>query len=218
MADHASPDLPAELSTRIGSEFCYVGKLKWAVVSCWLPLSGRLLLRAVRAGQLEARAAELAARAWEPCEEDGEDLCASAAAGGHLAVLQCARANGCPWGGWTCGMAAQGGHLVVLQWACANGGPWEVFALRSVGRGGYLAVLQWARANGCPGHEDTCRGAAGPVRVGTWPCCRRSGLVRLRMAAVGSKGPYIAAAAIGHATVLDWARANGCPESYNSED
>jgi hypothetical protein len=43
----------ARLSTRIGSAFCSVGKLEWAVVSCSLPLSGRLLLRAARDGQLE---------------------------------------------------------------------------------------------------------------------------------------------------------------------
>jgi hypothetical protein len=30
----------ARLSTRIGSAFCSVGKLEWAVVSCRLPLSG----------------------------------------------------------------------------------------------------------------------------------------------------------------------------------
>jgi hypothetical protein len=43
----------ARLSTRIGSAFCSVSKLEWAVSSCGLALSGRLLLRAARAGQLE---------------------------------------------------------------------------------------------------------------------------------------------------------------------
>jgi hypothetical protein len=43
----------AWLSTRIGSAFCSVGKLEWAVVSCGLPTRGQLLLRAARAGQLE---------------------------------------------------------------------------------------------------------------------------------------------------------------------
>jgi hypothetical protein len=43
----------ARRSTRIRSAFCSVGKLEWAVVSCRLPLSGRLLLRAARSGQLE---------------------------------------------------------------------------------------------------------------------------------------------------------------------
>jgi hypothetical protein len=43
----------ARLSTRIDSIFCSVGKLEWAVVWLRLPLSGGLLLRAARAGQLE---------------------------------------------------------------------------------------------------------------------------------------------------------------------
>jgi hypothetical protein len=43
----------ARLSTRIGSVFCSLGKLNCAMVSCRLPLSGGLLLRAARAGRLE---------------------------------------------------------------------------------------------------------------------------------------------------------------------
>ena len=41
--------------------------------------------------------------------------------GGHLAVLQFARANGCEWDYWTCAEAAAGGHLAVLKYAVANG-------------------------------------------------------------------------------------------------
>jgi hypothetical protein len=107
----------ARLSTRLGSAFYSVGKLEWAVSSCYLPLSGKLLLRAARAGQLE-QLSWLRARgcAWEPCkrgrrigepvEGDGMDSCSSAAAGGHLAVLRWARADGCPWDGRTCSAAA----------------------------------------------------------------------------------------------------------------
>jgi hypothetical protein len=112
------------LSTRIGSAFSSVEKLEWAVVSCRLPLSGRLLLRAARYGQLE-QLRWLRARgcAWELCKGDGEDACSSAAAGGHLAVLQWARADGCPWDTYTCSEAAAKRHLHVLQWARANGYP-----------------------------------------------------------------------------------------------
>ena len=48
------------------------------------------------------------------------DLCAYAAKGGHLAVLQWARAHGRPWNTKTCARAAKNGHLKVLQWARAN--------------------------------------------------------------------------------------------------
>jgi len=43
-------------------------------------------------------------------------VCEGAARGGHLEVLQWARANGAPWDGWTCAKAAQGGTL-----SCCSG-------------------------------------------------------------------------------------------------
>ena len=46
-----------------------------------------------------------------------------AAYNGHLAVLQWARAQGCPWDENTCSCAAMDGHLAVLQWAQAQGCP-----------------------------------------------------------------------------------------------
>jgi hypothetical protein len=55
------------MSTGIGSVFGSMGKLEWAVSSCALPLSGRLLVRAARGVQLE-QLSWLRARgcAWEP--------------------------------------------------------------------------------------------------------------------------------------------------------
>jgi hypothetical protein len=55
--------------------------------------------------------------AWDEC------TCAHAAYGGHLEVLQRARANGCEWNASTCANAARGGHLETLQWARTNGCP-----------------------------------------------------------------------------------------------
>jgi hypothetical protein len=98
------------------------GKLKWAA-SCKLKLSGKVVNRAAWLGQLELlrwmRA--LGCCAWESCKGDGKDPCASAAEGGHLAVLQWLRDNGCPWDVCTCSHAAMSGNLAVLQWARANG-------------------------------------------------------------------------------------------------
>ena len=53
--------------------------------------------------------------------------------------------------------AAEGGHLEVLQWARANGAPWDERTCRDAAEGGHLEVLQWARANGAPWDEWTCR-------------------------------------------------------------
>jgi hypothetical protein len=57
-------------------------------------------------------------------------------------------------------MAAGGGHLEVLQWARANGCEWNVYTCLEAAKGGHLAVLQWARANGCPWDRPTCLEAA----------------------------------------------------------
>ena len=78
------------------------------------------------------------------------DTCAAAALGGHLEVLQWARANGCPWDIRTCHKAAEGGHLKVLLWARANGCPWDKGTCEWAAHGGHLELLQWARANDCP--------------------------------------------------------------------
>ena len=64
------------------------------------------------------------------------------------------------WNKWTCAEAAKGGHLGVLQWARANGCPWDVWTCAYAAKGGHLDVLQWARANGCPWDESTCSEAA----------------------------------------------------------
>jgi hypothetical protein len=140
----------ARLLTSIFSALSSVGKLEWAVVSCWLPISGRLLIRTARDGQLEQqRLLRAHGCAWEPCRRDCEDSCSSAAAGGHLAVLQWARADGCPWDQGTCSRAAEKGHLHVLQWARANSCAWDENTCSKAAENGHLHVLQWARANGC---------------------------------------------------------------------
>ena len=77
-----------------------------------------------------------------------------AARGGHLEVLQWARANRCPWDWATCAFAAEGGHLEVLQWARANGCKWDAQTCSRAARGGHLEMLQWARANGCEWDRD----------------------------------------------------------------
>lgn len=48
-----------------------------------------------------------------------------ATAGGHLELLQCARANGCPWDAETSRRASFRGHIKVLRWALTNCNPWS---------------------------------------------------------------------------------------------
>jgi hypothetical protein len=49
-----------------------------------------------------------------------------------------------------CQAAAKGGHLEVLQWARANGCPWDNYTLINARHAGHLELVNWATANGCP--------------------------------------------------------------------
>ena len=80
-------------------------------------------------------------------------LCASAAKGGQLKVLQWLRENECPWDELTCRAAADGGQLEVLKWARANGCPWDEKTCAFAAEGGHLEMLKWARENDCPWNE-----------------------------------------------------------------
>ncbi len=82
--------------------------------------------------------------------------CYSAAANGHLEVLQWARANGCPWDERTCSHAAANDHLDVLRWAHDNDCPWNMDTCRFAAWKGHFEVLKWVRANGCPWDRDAC--------------------------------------------------------------
>ena len=134
----------------------------------------------------------------------GRGTCADAASGGHLEVLQWARANGCPWDEETCREAAEGGHLEVLQWARANGAPWNEGTCRqcrvwrppggvavgarerrSVGRGLAPTPRIEATWRCCSGRERTAlrvtrRLAAMPRVAATWRCCSGRARTALR--------------------------------------
>ena len=98
---------------------------------------------------------------WETVEKFETGICRYAAGGGHLAVLQWARAEGLPWDERTTECAAANGHLAVLQWVRAQGCPSDGKTCSHAAHSGHLAVLQWARAQGCPWNEKTCSAAAG---------------------------------------------------------
>jgi len=80
-------------------------------------------------------------------------ICTFAGMGGHLALLQWARALSppAPWGS-TCTYAVLGGHLALLQWACAQvpPAPWDTSTCMAAAWGGHLKLLQWVRAQRPP--------------------------------------------------------------------
>jgi len=134
-----------------------------------------------------------------------EYTCFHAAKGGHLNILQWARANGCPWWDeWTSHNAAKGGHLNILQWARANGCLWNENTSAFAAEYGHLNILQWLRSNGCPWDELTCYHAAkgGHLNILQW--ARANGCP-------WNTWTCSYAAHGGHLNILQWARENGCP-------
>ena len=89
-----------------------------------------------------------------------ERLGALAAGGGHLDVLQWARAHGCPLTLRVCALAAQIGRLEVLKWARAHDCPWSEATTTNAAAGGHMEVLKWAREHGCPWTAETRDAAA----------------------------------------------------------
>ena len=132
-----------------------------------------------------------------------DNTCHYAAKGGHLDVLQYARANGCLWDMWTCTLAAKGGHLDILQWAHANGCPWDEDTCAAAAEKGYLQILQYAHANGCPWDSFTCLSAAKGGHLHILKYARDTGCP-------WNSFTCSSAAKGGHLDILQWAHANGC--------
>ena len=195
--------------TTPGAVACSPARLDWARAlgrdgPRWLQARSTQLLRAIYQGgsveSLEHVHNTLDAFTMHRC-------CELAAAGGHLAMLQWARAQ--PrrtyWDANTCANAAKGGHLHVLQWARSRTPPcpWNAFTCCDAASGGHLAVLQWARGEGCiwDGRTMALAAAGGHLQVLKWSrgegCDWDSSTCAL-------------AAEGGHLEVLQWARSEGC--------
>ncbi len=65
----------------------------------------------------------------------------------------------------TCDFAAGNGHLAILQWARENNCPWDAVTCAKAAENGHLKLLKWARENRCPWNERTCANAAKKVTL-----------------------------------------------------
>ena len=63
------------------------------------------------------------------------------------------------WDWRVCAYAAGGGHLVVLQYARQHGRAWRAETCTEVANAGHLAILRLAHEGGCPWNEDTTQAA-----------------------------------------------------------
>jgi hypothetical protein len=181
-----------------------VSLMEWAR-SAGCPLTAKTCTRAADAGKLEVLQ-------WlrgqnPPCPWGAPyTLTRRAAKHGHLAILQWALENGCPWNERTCEAAAMGGQLHVLQWLRSQSPPcpWGERTCESAAFGGHLALLQWARANGCPWGGWTCAFAAKGGHLDVLKWLRDNGCPWDQMTCTWADWE-------GHLDVLQWARENGCP-------
>jgi len=208
-------------TTLVRTAITSLRKLLWAA-SCGLPMDAALCARLAAEGRL----VELSWVRAQGCPWE-EDTCSDAAFGGHLAVLQWARTNGAPWNEWTCSEAAYGGQFSVLIWARANGAAWDDNTCLAAAAGGHLSVLMWARLNGCTWDECTVKNAAsaGHLSVLQWARAHECpyGVLTVRgareaMLEEGIALQYpdwdVTAKELPEEfeAVLEWLRADGCPE------
>jgi len=138
-----------------------------------------------------------------------EQVCALAAKGGHLGVLQWLRKekNGlprCPWDCDTVSYAAENGHLHILEWATTNGCPKSVYVCAYAAYGGHLHIIQWAREREFPWDSQTCDWAAenGHLHVIQWARANGCPWDNITSAKAAEHGDW---------RMLEWLHANGCP-------
>jgi len=139
-------------------------------------------------------------------------ICAAAAGGGHLELLQKLRSRGFRWSVDTCAEAAHGGHVEVVRYARSSGCPWEpVSVLNEAAHGADAKMLEWLLANGCDANPVACTRAAQGGRL--------ANLQYLRSLQVGWDAQVCRWAAWkDDLPMLKWAHENGCPWTAKDRD
>jgi hypothetical protein len=100
--------------------------------------------------ELKERISILYAQSRPPAE-----VIRAAATGGHVHVIEWARAQGLGWDASCTAAAAFAGNLEMLQWLRAHSCPWDKNCTARAAVEGHTAVLRWAKDNGCEYSEET---------------------------------------------------------------
>ena len=130
-------------------------------------------------------------------------VCSYAAKGNKLEVLKYVRKNGAEYTGKTGQVAAKHGHLELLKYAHSDGCALNAFICSEAAKGGHLDVLKYAHENGCLWDEDTCKEAA---RHGHLECLKYARINGCRW----SKSTCRVAAANNRLELLRYAHEEGC--------
>lgn len=126
--------------------------VKWALENEF-PMKYEALELAARHGDLE-----MFEHLERNCPKDwirSPSICANAAAGGQLHMLQWLQRNGYPINSDACKHAALNGHWEVLNWLRENNCPWSRNLCQILVKRGELAKLKHVRAMGCPWNKIT---------------------------------------------------------------
>jgi hypothetical protein len=194
---------------RAAAEAGALSLLKWARANYDIDLDEGTMAAAARGGH--RLVLEWLLEPEQECPPWDEGACAGAAASGDLSLLQWLRERGAPWDSGTCEFSTASSvalssslyyvSLLVFS-ALGSGCVLSALAGTEAAEEGHMHILYWAYENGCEGDEQTCSGAAG-----------RGDLPMLQF--LHQRGCHwdtlTCSAAASHLSVLQWARANGCP-------
>ncbi len=103
--------------------------------------------------KIAAARGDLQSLQWLRTERDApwdEDVCAAAALGGHLDVLQWARKSGASWNAKVLQNAAKGGHFAAFRWARRERAPWDGKVLRAAAKHGRFEIFRWCFRHRAP--------------------------------------------------------------------
>ena len=134
---------------------------------------------------------------WDP------SVCASAAAGDQLTVLQFLRAYGCDWDTTTCAVAATLRSDEILRWARENGAEWDEDTAVNAACNPNDEILQYVRNNSCPWDDRVCSMAAYFGLLDNLEFARKRNCDWDHTVCTN-------AASQGHIHILQWARRHGC--------
>eukprot|EP00611_Tribonema_gayanum_P019784 TRINITY_DN3494_c0_g2_i1.p1 TRINITY_DN3494_c0_g2~~TRINITY_DN3494_c0_g2_i1.p1 ORF type:complete len:359 (-),score=31.87 TRINITY_DN3494_c0_g2_i1:256-1332(-) len=172
----------------------------------------RLLKHAAACGRLEVLQHWAGDATWSAARVEAKlQVCAAAAEGGHLHVLQWLRTINCPWDASTCAAAARRGDLTVVQWLHAQGCPWDENACCEAAEGGHIEVAKYLFEQGCPWDGRVCCRAARYGQLSVLQFAHAHGCPWKHDEAHEYTTTSTEAVEGGHLELLQWAYANDCP-------
>ena len=128
-----------------------LARMRWAVRGIRAPIPPSWCAALAKRGDKRLLSYVLSDEDWRP-PDLGQDVCAAAAAGGHVGLLEWLRfEKNAPWDATVVQAAVKGGHLTVLRWLCRHIMNREFGSIvdaqnvimRTAVQHGHLEIVQW---------------------------------------------------------------------------